>query len=115
MSTNQTHPVTGLGFQPASIIAFCIDYWPNVTSSVHSLGVTSWAAAQPDIAMAVTAIGEASAFATVTNLANTFLGTILPTGGTRVSVVISNVNSDGFDLSFTAFGGGARVMYLAFQ
>ncbi len=115
MSTNQTHPVTGLGFQPSSIIAYCIDYWSDSTSSYHTMGVTSWAAAQPDIAMAVTAIGEANALATVTDLATTFLGTIFPAGSTRTDVVISNVNSNGFDLSFNAFGGGARVLYLAFQ
>ena len=28
---------------------------------------------------------------------------------------ISNVGADGFYLAFDKFGGGARVMYLAFQ
>ena len=115
MSANQTYPVTGLGFQPTHIIAYCIDYWANVTSGYHTLGVTSWTAAQPDIAMAVTAIGSVSALSTATDLTATFLSTVFTAGNARTDVVIANVNSDGFDLSFSKFGGGARVLYLAFQ
>lgn len=115
MSANQTYSVTGLGFQPNHIVAYCIDYWSSLTSSYHSFGVASWSSSDDDTAMSVTAIGQVSALSTVTDLANLFLGTVYSSQNTRTEVAISNVGSDGFDLSFDKFGGGARVMYLAFQ
>ena len=115
MSANQTYSVTGLGFQPNHIVAYCVDYWSSVTSSYHSFGVASWSSTNDDTAISVDAIGSVTALSTVATLTNLFLATVHPSQSTRTEVAISNVGSDGFDLSFDKFGGGARVMYLAFQ
>lgn len=115
MSANQTYSVTGLGFQPNHIIAFAIVYWGAITSSYHTIGVTSWSSTDDDKMMAAVALGSVSALSTVTTLSNMFLATIGTTGATATEVAIGNIGSDGFDLSFDKFGLGARVMYLAFQ
>ena len=115
MSANQTYSVTGLGFQPNHIVAYCVDYWSSVTSSYHSFGVASWSSTNDDTAISVDAIGSVAALSTVATLTNLFLATVHPSQSTRTEVAISNVGSDGFDLSFDKFSGGARVMYLAFQ
>lgn len=115
MSSNQTYSVTGLGFQPNHIVAYCVDYWLSVGSSYHSFGVASWSATNADTAISVDAAGSVAALSTVATLTNLFLATVYPSQNTRTEVAISNVGSDGFDLSFDKFSGGARVMYLAFQ
>ena len=114
MSANQTYSVSGLGFQPNHIIAFCVDQWAAITSSYHTLGVTSWSAADDDKLLSVNALGLASALSTTTTLVDMFIATTL-IGSTTTEVAIGNVGSDGFDLSFAKFGSGAKVMYLAFQ
>mgnify|MGYP000202675693 CR=1 FL=1 len=118
MSANQTYSVTGLGFQPNHIVAYCVDYWSNITSSWHTLGVTSWSASDDDKLLSVDALGVADTLSTTTTLVDMFIATAFATalgGLTTTEVVIGNVGSDGFDLSFAKFGSGARVMYLAFQ
>ena len=115
MSANQTYSVTGLGFQPNHIVAYCVDYWSSVTSSYHSFGVASWSSTNDDTAISVDAIGNVAALSTVATLTNLFLATVHQSLTTRAEVSISNVGADGFDLAFDKFGGGARVMYLAFQ
>lgn len=115
MSANQTYSVTGVGFQPNNIVAYCVDYWSSVTSSYHSFSVASWSSTNDDTAISVDAIGTVSALSTVTDLTNLFLATVYPSQSTRTEVAISNVGADGFDLAFDKFGGGTRVMYLAFQ
>lgn len=114
MSANQTYSVSGLGFQPNHIIAFCVDYWASISSSYHTIGVTSWAAADDDKLLSAYAIGTVSGLGTTTTLVNMFIATIFM-GATKTEVAIGNVGSDGFDLSFNKFGSGAKVMYLAFQ
>ena len=114
MSANQTYSVSGLGFQPNHIIAFCIDDWSGIQISYHTLGVTSWSASDDDKLLSVNALGVASALGTTTALVDMFIATTL-IGSTTTEVAIGNVGSDGFDLSLDKFGSGAKVMYLAFQ
>ena len=113
MSNNQSYTASGLGFQPSHIIAYCIDYWSQDAASYHTLGVVSWSPTG-DTALSVNAIGPGSELSTVADLTNLFLATVYPSQAPRSKIAINNVGDDGFDLSFITFGGGAKVMYLAF-
>ena len=113
MSAHQNYTASGLGFQPSHIIAYCIDYWGQDAASYHTLGTVSWSPTG-DTALSVNAIGPGSELSTVADLTKLFLTTVYPSQVPRSKIAISNVGADGFDLSFITFGGGAKVLYLAF-